>query len=82
MLRLPLLALLLAAPLGAQTVSDWASPAGDWASPAEVRADPPGPGPSPGTPSTPTQSVPVDGGLGLLALAGGAYAVRRLRSRT
>ena len=25
--------------------------------------------------------VPLDGGLGLLALAGGAYAVRKLRQR-
>ncbi len=33
----------------------------------------------PGLPSAPTQ-VPVDGGLGLLAAAGGSYAVRRLRT--
>lgn len=26
-------------------------------------------------------AVPIDGGLGLLALAGGAYAVRKLRQR-
>ena len=40
----------------------------------------PGPGVDPGTPSgPPVQSVPLDGGLGLLALAGGAYAARRLR---
>ena len=30
--------------------------------------------------SGPVTAVPVDGGLGLLALAGGAYAVRRLRA--
>jgi hypothetical protein len=39
--------------------------------------DGPGPGGSP-TPGTPTR-VPVDGGLALLAAAGAAYAVRRLR---
>lgn len=32
-------------------------------------------------PPTAPAAVPVDGGLGLLALAGGAYAVKRLRSR-
>ncbi|MEM1117158.1 MAG: hypothetical protein AAF845_15610 [Bacteroidota bacterium] len=26
-------------------------------------------------------AIPVDGGLGLLALAGGAYAAKRLRAR-
>ena len=41
-------------------------------------AQPP-PGGAPGTPPPPIQSVPLDGGLGLLALAGGAYAARRLR---
>ena len=34
----------------------------------------------PPPPTAPT-AVPVDGGLGLLALAGGAYAVRKLRQR-
>ncbi len=34
--------------------------------------------PGGGAPVTP---VPVDGGLTLLAVAGGAYAVRRLRAR-
>ena len=34
----------------------------------------------PGLPSTP-DPVPLDGGLGLLALAGGAYAARKLRQR-
>ncbi len=29
----------------------------------------------------PISAVPVDGGLTLLAVAGGAYAVRRLRQR-
>jgi hypothetical protein len=32
-------------------------------------------------PNPPAPPVPVDGGLGLLALAGGAYATRRLRGR-
>ena len=27
-------------------------------------------------------AVPIDGGLGLLALAGGAYAAKRLRARS
>ncbi|MEM1117403.1 MAG: hypothetical protein AAF845_02880 [Bacteroidota bacterium] len=26
-------------------------------------------------------AIPIDGGLGLLALAGGAYAVKRLRNK-
>lgn len=37
-----------------------------------VVPDPPGNGSAP-------RQVPLDGGLTLLALAGGAYAVRRLR---
>ena len=32
----------------------------------------------PGLPSTPSQA-PIDGGLGLLAAAGGAYAIKKLR---
>jgi len=34
----------------------------------------------PPPPSKPTQT-PIDGGLGLLAAAGGAYAVKKLRDR-
>lgn len=34
----------------------------------------------PPPPSKPTQT-PIDGGLGLLAAAGGAYAVKKLRNR-
>ena len=34
----------------------------------------------PGFPSTPSRA-PIDGGLGLLAAAGGAYAVKKLRDR-
>jgi hypothetical protein len=35
--------------------------------------------PPPALPSTPDQA-PIDGGLSILALAGGAYAVKRLRN--
>jgi len=34
----------------------------------------------PGLPGTPTQA-PIDGGLGLLAAAGGAYALKKLRDK-
>jgi len=34
----------------------------------------------PGLPSAPDQA-PIDGGLGLLAAAGGAYAYKKLRDR-
>lgn len=34
----------------------------------------------PGLPSTPDQA-PIDGGLGLLAAAGGAFAVKKLRDK-
>lgn len=34
----------------------------------------------PGLPNAPSQA-PIDGGLGLLAVAGGAYALRKLRNR-
>ncbi len=34
----------------------------------------------PGMPTTPAQA-PIDGGLGLLAAAGGAYAFKKLRSK-
>lgn len=43
--------------------------------PALAFAQPPPPLPPEPSP------IPVDGGLGLLALAGGAYAVRKLRHR-
>jgi len=38
---------------------------------------------APGLPNGggPVEAVPVDGGLSLLALAGGAYAVRKIRQR-
>ena len=35
----------------------------------------------PGLPQPPSQA-PIDGGLGLLAAAGGAYAWKKLRSRS
>lgn len=42
----------------------------------------PGGGPGgTGPGSQASRRVPLDGGLSLLALAGGAYAVRRLRNR-
>lgn len=34
----------------------------------------------PGLPSAPTQA-PIDGGLSLLAAAGGAYAIKKLRDK-
>tara|TARA_B100001989_G_C24163358_1_gene280731 strand:- start:198 stop:380 length:183 start_codon:yes stop_codon:yes gene_type:complete len=34
----------------------------------------------PGLPSPPSQA-PIDGGLGLLAAAGGAYAIKKLRDK-
>ncbi|MEO1022969.1 MAG: hypothetical protein AAFW89_10540 [Bacteroidota bacterium] len=34
----------------------------------------------PGLPSAPTQA-PIDGGLGLLAAAGGAYALKKLKDK-
>ena len=34
----------------------------------------------PSLPATPPQ-VPIDGGLGLLAAAGGAYAIKKLRDK-
>jgi hypothetical protein len=45
-----------------------------FALPEVASAQPPPP------PGKPTQT-PVDGGLGLLAAAGGAYAVKKLRDR-
>ncbi|MEM0964001.1 MAG: hypothetical protein AAGK21_15850 [Bacteroidota bacterium] len=63
-----------------QEVPSWAAPVAPAGPPvgpqaASSAADPGG---APAPPNTPTP-VPIDGGLGLLALAGGAYAARRLR---
>jgi hypothetical protein len=77
-ITLALLVGLFAAPLLAQQVPDWAAPATD--NPYESS------GPSieamsgPGLPATPA-AVPLDGGLGLLALAGAGYAAKKLRDR-
>lgn len=61
------------------SLPDWAAPSApvDRPSPSveSVAFGPPNP---PGVPA----QVPLDGGLGLLALAGGAYAARKLRQRT
>lgn len=35
----------------------------------------------PGLPSDPEQEIPIDGGLGILAAAGGAYAIKKLRDK-
>ncbi|WP_020401711.1 PID-CTERM protein-sorting domain-containing protein [Gracilimonas tropica] len=35
----------------------------------------------PGLPSTAPSQAPIDGGLGLLAAAGGGYALKKLRDR-
>lgn len=72
--------LLPAAPAGAQSLPSWASPGGQRARPP---AEPSfGLAPEDDDDAPPTlPPVPVDGGLGLLALAGGAYAARRLSRR-
>ena len=77
--RLLLLAGLLCAGVSAQSVPEWATPVqrGVPLQRADERA---ADGTDPGTPGVPT-IVPVDGGLALLALAGGAYAAARLRRR-
>ncbi|MEL7361016.1 MAG: hypothetical protein AAFN13_03015 [Bacteroidota bacterium] len=59
----------------AQSLPDWAAPR---SSPTDVPVgDDPPTTDAPGLPAEPTQ-VPVDGGLGLLALAGAGYAARKL----
>lgn len=63
----------------AQTVPDWAAPSGGVATEAPSNSGG-GVPPPPGGGDAPPQ-VPIDGGLSLLALAGGAYAVRRLRKK-
>jgi hypothetical protein len=70
------LALFLSVALGASSVlaqqgPSWFGPSGPSVS-SDQPMDPPPPPPPP-------PPVPVDGALALLALAGGAYAVRRLR---
>ena len=71
-----LLAAVALVPVAAQTASpSTASPYGD-AGPYNA---PPAPGETAHMPPSPPP-IPIDGGLGLLALAGGALAVRKLRS--
>lgn len=55
-----------------------------WAEPGTRSAiEPPDntPDDTPPPPGPPTQQVPIDGGLGLLAVAGAGYAVSRLRRK-
>ena len=70
-----LAALLVAMPVTAQSLPDWAAPS----SPPPTFEEPPAEA-VPTLPGDPTQ-VPVDGGLGLLALLGVGYAARKLRLR-
>lgn len=35
----------------------------------------------PPIPASPAQETPIDGGLGILAAAGGAYAIKKLRDK-
>lgn len=79
-LDVPMTRLLLLAAIGLSPLATSAQSLPGWAAPSEPvapvqAADPPGP---PGGSNVP-QQVPIDGGLGLLALAGGAYAAKRLR---
>ena len=70
-------------------IGDYAVPLGGpiGAPPTALLDDPPGfpggPGGPAGPPALPgaPQQVPLDGGLGALALAGAAYAARRLRAQ-
>lgn len=69
------LAALASAPSSAQSLPEWA--ASGPAPAAQANVAPPSPPFGGGAP----EKVPVDGGLGLLALAGAGYAARRLRRR-
>lgn len=64
----------------AQSIPDWAAPSAPAAPAEQMQAVPCPPGQTgdPCAGGVPAQ-VPLDGGLSLLALAGGAYAVRKLR---
>ena len=58
-------------------VPQWASEGGSAAEPARGALA----GGGAPTPGTPPPAIPVDGGLVALAVAGAAYAARRLRAR-
>ncbi|MEL6610627.1 MAG: hypothetical protein AAFQ53_00915 [Bacteroidota bacterium] len=77
MLRLTALAvaLLFTLPAAAQSLPDWAAPSTSPPAFEETPAEA-----VPTLPPNPPQ-VPIDGGLGLLALAGAGYAARKLRQR-
>ncbi|MEL6444727.1 MAG: hypothetical protein AAF089_11635 [Bacteroidota bacterium] len=68
-----LAALLVAMPVTAQSLPDWAAPSETPAPEAFEET------PNEATPNPP--EVPIDGGLGLLALAGAGFAARRLRQQ-
>ena len=73
---------LAAVPATAQNLPSWAAPAESAPAEASQFAPPCPPGQTDtgsGCVGDPPAQVPLDGGLGLLALAGGAYAARRLR---
>ena len=77
----------LSAAASAQSVPKWAEPGTGISADAPMNdvAPPCPPGQVDdgmgGCTGTPPPQVPIDGGLGLLAVAGGAYAARRLRRR-
>ena len=72
-LLLALTALILAPSVPAQSLPDWAEPTPYVAPPPAAVTE------TPSMPSDPA-AVPLDGGLGLLALAGAGLAARRLRA--
>ena len=76
-MRLALLVLvgLFASPLLAQQLPDWAAPSSS--NPYE-ESESTAAAADPGVPPQPA-AVPLDGGLGLLALAGAGYAAKKLR---
>lgn len=75
-MRFLALAMLLASPALAQSLPDWAAPSAPEVSAATMPPPPPG-----GGGGTVPQQVPLDGGLGLLMLAGAGYAARTLRTQ-
>lgn len=87
-MRLPLtllVALVLAAPAFAEDAPDVVQGVPSWAAPSASNPyESNGPAieavDGPGLPGNPTP-VPLDGGLGLLALAGAGYAAKKLRDR-